>query len=85
VATPSERLEAEIWLEATSSDLSDCQREAFFRGVEEYYDVHPTAARGSDFLSVLQDDNCAFARILDAVIAGAHDSAGGAARRDRAS
>ncbi|WP_422115012.1 hypothetical protein [Brachybacterium sp. UNK5269] len=85
MATPSEHLEAEIWLEATRPDLSASQREAFFRAVDEYYDRYPTAARGSDFLSVLKDDNLAFARMLDAVVADAHGDATAPAQTERSS
>lgn len=83
MGTPSERLEAEIWLGATRPDLPECQREAFFRAVDEYYDRYPTDARGTDFLTVLHDDNCAFTRILERVVAEAHETARAAAGSDR--
>ena len=84
MSTPSERLEAEIWLDTTDPDLPACQREGFFHAVDEYYDQHPTAERGTDFLAMLHDDNCAFAGILDVILSEgcgrAPAVAGGAAR-----
>lgn len=67
MSTPTERLEAEIWLNATDPGISTCQREAFFTAVHEYYVVNPTADRGPHFLTTLREDNLAFARILDTV------------------
>lgn len=83
MSTPSERLEAEIWLGATSPDLSACRREAFFRAVDEYYDQYPTDARGTDFLTILHDDNRAFARILDAIVAEPRGTEAAAAQTER--
>lgn len=68
MSTPSERLEAEIWLETRSPDLSDAQAAAFFAAVDEYYAAHPTAERGPDFLATLREDDGAFTRILEQVL-----------------
>ena len=68
MSTPSERLEAEIWLETTSPDLLASQRNAFFVAVDEYYDQYPTADRGTHFLDALRDDVLAFTSILDALV-----------------
>lgn len=67
MSTPSERLEAEIWLDGTGRQLSDEQREAFFAHVDIYYRRNPTSDRGADLLSVLREDAAAFARILESV------------------
>lgn len=67
MSTPSERLEAEIWLDGAPVVLSDEQRETFFTRIDAYYRQNPTAHRGTDVLAVLEDDNHAFARILAAV------------------
>lgn len=67
MSTPSERLEAEIWLEATGRPLSDEQRDAFFGHVDSYYRRNPTSDRGADFLGTLRDDDAAFTRILESV------------------
>lgn len=67
MSTPSERLEAEIWLDGTCKDLTDEQRESFFTHVDAYYRQNPTADRGTDVLRVLEEDDRAFARILAAV------------------
>lgn len=68
MSTPSERLEAQVWLEATLPDLPRHLREQFFTGVDEYYTQYPTADRGPDILATLEDDNEAFAQILRAVL-----------------
>ncbi|MGP5641559.1 hypothetical protein ACTXPS_19230 [Brachybacterium tyrofermentans] len=68
MGTPGERLEAEIWLETIGPDLSAEQWDAFFYAVDEYYDEHPIADRGPDFLATLRNDDRAFALILDEVI-----------------
>lgn len=70
MSTPSERLEAEVWLDTTRPDLSADQQDAFFAAVDEYYDEHPTADRGSDFLAMLREDDRAFAHTLDAILTG---------------
>lgn len=67
MSTPSERLEAEIWLDGTCEVLSDEQRETFFTHIDTYYRRNPTADRGTDVLRVLEDDDLAFARILAVV------------------
>lgn len=67
MSTPSERLEAEIWLEESGQHLSDLQRQEFFVHIDTYYQQNPTAARGSDVLGVLRDDDAAFSGILEAV------------------
>lgn len=67
MSTPTERLEAEVWLETTDPDISTCQRAEFFAAVDEYYTEHPTADRGPHFLTTLREDNLAFAKILDTV------------------
>jgi hypothetical protein len=67
VSTPSERLEAEIWLDSTGPDLSTRQREAFFAAVNEYYQAYPTADRGTDILTTLREDDHAFALILNEI------------------
>ncbi|MGP5292582.1 hypothetical protein ACTXL6_21385 [Brachybacterium tyrofermentans] len=67
MSTPSERLEAEIWLEVTDPDLPEAQREAFLAAVDGYYAENPTADRSPHFLSMLREDNLAFAKILDSV------------------
>ena len=64
MSTPSERLEAEIWLDSILPDLPPELRETFFVGVDEYYTRCPTADRGPDVLATLKDDNQAFALIL---------------------
>ena len=68
VSTPSERLEAEVWLDAILPDLPPELREKFFVGVDEYYIQYPTADRSPDVLATLKDDNQAFALILQDVI-----------------
>lgn len=68
MSTPSERLEAEIWLETRSPELSGAQRATFFAAVDEYYTAHPTAERGPDFLATLREDDGAFASILERVL-----------------
>jgi hypothetical protein len=67
VGTPSERLEAEIWLDATGRQLSDEQRRTFFAHADVYYRRNPTSDRGADFLGTLREDDAAFARILESI------------------
>lgn len=67
MSTPTERLEAEIWLDATDPELPAPQRAAFFAAVDEYYMENPTADRSPHFLTTLREDNFAFAEILDTV------------------
>lgn len=55
MSTPTERLEAEVWLEATDPDISVGQRDAFFRAVDEYFVANPTADRGPHFLTTLRE------------------------------
>ncbi|MGP5053273.1 hypothetical protein ACTXI9_17405 [Brachybacterium alimentarium] len=68
MSTPSERLEATIWLESTLPDVPSDVQEKFLAGVDEYYAEYPIADRGSDVLVTLKDDNEAFALILRAVL-----------------
>lgn len=68
MSTPSERLEAEIWLDSTHPDLPPELREKFFVGVDEYYTRCPTADRSPDVLATLKADNQAFALILRDVL-----------------
>lgn len=67
MSTPTERLEAEVWLEATDPDISVGQRGAFFAAVDDYFVENPTADRGPHFLTTLREDNAAFTKILDSV------------------
>lgn len=67
MSTPTERLEAEVWLEATDPDISVGHRDAFFAAVDDYFVENPTAERGLHFLTTLREDNLAFATILDTV------------------
>jgi len=75
VSTPSERLEAEIWLETASPDISTEQQDAFFVAVDEYYAQYPTADRGEDFLATLREDGHAFALILAEIVTGGDEHA----------
>ena len=76
MSTPSERLEAEIWLETRGPEhLSDAQAAAFSAAVDEYYAAHPTAERGPDFLATLREDDSAFTRILEQVLTDASQDA----------
>lgn len=75
----SEWLEAEIWLDTTSPDLSADQRDAFFHAVDRYYDQYPTADRGPDFLATLRQDDEAFALILSEILTGRSEDAASAA------
>lgn len=67
MSTPSERLEAEVWLDATDPDLPAHQRDAFFAAVDDYFVANPTADRGPHLLTTLREDNAAFEKILDTV------------------
>lgn len=69
MSTPSERLEAEIWLETTNPDLSADQRDAFFAVVDEYYDQYPTADRATNVLTTLHEDDREFTRIRNEILA----------------
>ncbi|WP_394216676.1 hypothetical protein [Brachybacterium vulturis] len=73
MSEPSERLEAEVWLETTGPALSTEQREAFFRAVDQYYDQYPIADRRPDFLATLRQDDRAFAMILDDIVHGGRE------------
>lgn len=68
MSTLSERLEAEIWLETASPDLSAAQRDAFFAAVDAYYCEHPTADRDPDALAALREDDLAFSGILREIL-----------------
>src|SRR5690606_2318514 len=71
VSTPSERLEAVVWLESTLPDAPPDLAPKFLASVDAYYTEHPTAERGTDILAILEDDHRAFALILRAVLSGA--------------
>lgn len=75
MSTASDRLEAEVWLETSGPDLAACQRDAFFVAVDEYYQVYPTADRGSDFLATLREDDEAFSLILNEILSGDSEDA----------
>lgn len=69
MCTPSERLEAEIWIEANSSDMAPEVKERFFAGVHEYYTQYPIADRRPDVAAILREDDEAFTLILRTVLA----------------
>ena len=77
MSTPSERLEAEIWLESLNPDAPPDVREKFLASVDEYYDHYPTADRGPDFLAMLRDDDHAFAMILESIMSDQREAARG--------
>ena len=68
MSTPSERLEATIWLESLDPDVPPELTEKFFAGVDEYYATYPIADRGPDIFAILREEDEAFARILRAVL-----------------
>lgn len=68
MSTPSERLEAEIWLEAHFPDVAPKLKDRFFAGVHEYYTQYPTADRRPDIATILREDDEAFTLILRAVL-----------------
>lgn len=68
MSTPSERLEAEIWLEAHFPDVAPELKDRFFAGVDEYYSQYPTADRRPDIATILREDDEAFTLILRAVL-----------------
>lgn len=70
MSTPSERLEAAIWLESLDPDILPGAKAKFFVGVDDYYDHYPTADRGPDFLATLHEDDRAFAMILESIVPG---------------
>jgi hypothetical protein len=75
VSTPSERLEATIWLEANLPNAEPDVVEEFLAAVDEHYAEHPTASRGNHPLTTLREDQQAFARILSAILPKDHPSA----------
>lgn len=70
MSTPSERLEAQIWLEANFPEVAPELKDRFFAGVHEYYTQYPTADRRPDIATILREDNEAFTLILRAVLSG---------------
>ncbi|MGP5080043.1 hypothetical protein ACTXKZ_18515 [Brachybacterium alimentarium] len=68
MSTPSERLEAEIWLEANSPEVAPEAKDRFFVAVHEYYTQYPTADRRPDIAAILREDDEAFTLILRAVL-----------------
>lgn len=67
MSTPTERLEATVWLDATCPELPPAQRAEYFALVDDYYRANPIAERGGDIMRILREDNSAFARILATV------------------
>lgn len=72
MSTPSERLEATVWLDATYPDLPTEQRANFYTAVDEYYEQHPIADRCPHTLAILKQDDHAFAEILRSIRADQH-------------
>lgn len=67
MSTPSERLEATVWLESTFPDLSEEHRAEFYSAVDAYYGEHPASGRDLDPLSMIRQDDHAFAAILRSI------------------
>ena len=67
MSTTSERLEAEVWLDATHPDVTPAERRAFFRAVDEYYAENPTDDRSAHFLAELREDSREFGKIFAAI------------------
>lgn len=72
MSTPSERLEATVWIDSTFLDIPVGQREEFFAAADAYYDAHPVAARCPDTLGILHQDDRAFTEILRCVLGEDH-------------
>lgn len=68
MSTPSERLEAMIWLDATYAEIPAEQCAAFYAAVDDYYEQHPIADRQPHALDILKQDNHAFAEILRNIV-----------------
>lgn len=78
MTTPSERLEATIWLDATYPELPAEQRAAYYAAVDDYYEQCPIADRQPHALDILKQDNRAFDKILGSVLReGQADAEGG--------
>lgn len=68
MSTPSERLEAMVWLESTYPNIPEPLRKEYLAAVDIYYAEYPVADRGAHFLEVVKEETQAFAEILRSII-----------------
>lgn len=64
MSTPSEHLEATVWLESTYPDIPPRLRTEFVTAVDAYYAEHPITGRCPDTIEILHQDDRAFTEIL---------------------
>lgn len=68
MSTESERIEATVWLESNSPDLTSQQCAKFLSAVDAYYEVDPVAERTAGPLGCIRQDESKFAEILRKVL-----------------
>ncbi|MGO2311771.1 MAG: hypothetical protein ACTH6N_04055 [Brachybacterium tyrofermentans] len=68
VSTAGERIEATVWLESNSPDLTSQQRANFLSAVDTYYEEDPVAERTAGPLGCIRQDERKFAEILRKVL-----------------
>ncbi|GLI30085.1 hypothetical protein BCONGLO52_09260 [Brachybacterium conglomeratum] len=71
MSTPSEQIEAEIWLEASHPHLSDALRRRFFAMVREYHLQQTPAKPTIHFLCALRQDYHEYERIFHEITTAA--------------